>query len=98
MLRTNYFFLKFCWLSFLWLAPLFVFAQNTTGLSFEKVQGEELTNYYIKCIQQDKKGFLWFGTNEGIFKYDGYAFKAFKNYADDPHSLVNAEYGAGNIR
>jgi len=89
MFRTNYFFLKYCWLGFLWLAPWFVIAQNTTDVSFEKVQGEGLTNHFIKCIQQDKKGFLWFGTSEGIFRYDGYAFKAFKNFPDDPHSLVN---------
>ena len=59
------------------------------NINIDKVEGKGLTNYYIKCIQQDKKGFLWFGTEEGLFRYDGYNFKAFKNFPGDNQTLVN---------
>ncbi|MDN3657419.1 two-component regulator propeller domain-containing protein [Ferruginibacter paludis] len=31
------------------------------------------------CITQDRQGFMWFGTWEGLNKYDGYTFKVYKN-------------------
>ncbi len=64
-----------------------LFAQ--TNINLEKVQDEGLTNYYIKCIQQDKNGFLWFGTEEGLFRYNGYSFKPFKNFPGDSQTLIN---------
>lgn len=30
-------------------------------------------------VLQDKKGFLWFATNEGVSRYDGYEFKTFQS-------------------
>jgi len=57
------------------------------SILLEKVEGEGLTNYYIKCIQQDKYGFLWFGTEEGLFRYDGYSFVRIRHYPAGPGSL-----------
>lgn len=34
-----------------------------------------LTNEFIKSINQDDKGYIWVGTADGLFKYDGYKFK-----------------------
>ena len=39
------------------------------------------------CILQDSKGFMWFGTQEGLNKHDGYSFTVYKHDPDDPHSL-----------
>ena len=39
------------------------------------------------CILQDKNGFMWFGTQDGLNRYDGYNFKVFKNNPDDTTSL-----------
>jgi signal transduction histidine kinase/DNA-binding response OmpR family regulator/streptogramin lyase len=33
-----------------------------------------LSNNSVSCILQDREGFLWFGTNEGLNKYDGHTF------------------------
>ncbi|HEY3403768.1 MAG TPA: two-component regulator propeller domain-containing protein [Ohtaekwangia sp.] len=52
---------------------------------------------------QDKHGFMWFGTRNGLNKYDGYSFTVFKNIVDDPHSIGDdriadiAEDSHGNI-
>jgi ligand-binding sensor domain-containing protein len=41
----------------------------------------------VTCILQDHRRFLWFGTEEGLNRYDGYAFQVFKHQAQDPRSL-----------
>ncbi|MEP6949483.1 MAG: two-component regulator propeller domain-containing protein, partial [Ginsengibacter sp.] len=33
----------------------------------------------ITCIIQDKKGFMWFGTRNGLNRFDGTTFKTFRN-------------------
>src|SRR5580698_3596176 len=68
-------------------------AQDINNLHIEKVQEDGLSNDYIVCINQDTKGFIWFGTREGLFRYDGYAFRAFKNLPGDSSSLVNNVIG-----
>lgn len=52
---------------------LVVNAQN-----FEKFSNKEGFNQNtINAIDQDKYGFLWFGTPNGLIKYDGYEFETY---------------------
>ena len=46
-----------------------------------------LSQNSINCILQDNKGFMWFGTQDGLNKYDGYRFTFYKHYMDDPNSI-----------
>nr|WP_183580900.1 hybrid sensor histidine kinase/response regulator transcription factor [Mucilaginibacter sp. X5P1] len=48
-----------------------------------------LSNNAVRCIFQDHKGFLWFGTFDGLNRYDGYSFKVFRNKINDTSSLGN---------
>lgn len=48
-----------------------------------------LSNNAVTSIYQDKYGFMWFGTYEGLNRYDGYNFKVFRNNLTDSTSLVN---------
>ena len=49
---------------------------------------ENLLPYYgIYTILQDRKGFMWFGMEEGLVRYDGYDFTFFKNEPDEPPSV-----------
>ncbi len=41
----------------------------------------------VSCIAQDSKGFIWFGTQGGLNRYDGYHFKAFKHHLDKSTTL-----------
>jgi signal transduction histidine kinase/ligand-binding sensor domain-containing protein len=41
------------------------------------------------AIAEDDLGFMWFGTLNGLLRYDGYGFRQYKHDKDDPHSLSN---------
>lgn len=45
-------------------------------------------------IFQDSDGFLWFGTIDGLNKYDGYQFEVYKSVLDDPTSISNNRINA----
>lgn len=47
-------------------------------------------NTVVKIIQ-DKKGFLWFATADGLSRYDGYNFKVFKSDPSNPKSLSGSD-------
>ncbi len=49
-------------------APKFIQISTTNGLS----QG------HVNAILKDKKGFMWFATDGGLNKYDGYKFTTYK--------------------
>ena len=70
----------FCMLFYLLVIPFSLYAQNVENLRIEKVQEDGLSNDNINCISQDNDGFIWIGTHEGLFRYDGYSFKAFRNF------------------
>ncbi|MFN8252488.1 MAG: two-component regulator propeller domain-containing protein [Ferruginibacter sp.] len=46
-----------------------------------------LSNNSVRCVYQDKKGFIWFGTYDGLNRYDGSQFKVFRNKIGDSSSL-----------
>lgn len=48
-----------------------------------------LSHGNVITILQDSKGFMWFGTRDGLNKYDGYNFIVYKNDPDDSTTLVN---------
>ncbi len=48
-----------------------------------------LSNFALTKIVQDQQGFLWFGTEDGLNKYDGYEFTVYKPDAADSNSLPN---------
>src|SRR5689334_10970029 len=46
-----------------------------------------LSNNAVISIFQDHNGFMWFGTFDGLNRYDGYSFKVFRNVLNDTTSL-----------
>jgi PAS domain S-box-containing protein len=67
-----------------------------TAISQQRVQFDHLTvedglsHPVIYDILQDRQGFLWFATEDGLNRYDGYTFKVYKPIQDDPDSLQAA--------
>jgi len=48
-----------------------------------------LSESHVFCILQDRRGFMWFGTRDGLNRYDGYQMKVYRNDPDDERSLSN---------
>ena len=46
-----------------------------------------LSQSRANCIVQDSRGFMWFGTQDGLNRYDGYEFRVYEHERDDAHSL-----------
>ncbi|MGB1286448.1 MAG: ligand-binding sensor domain-containing protein, partial [Aggregatilineales bacterium] len=61
-----------------------------SGLRFEHLSAEDgLVQNEINAILQDRNGFIWFGTDNGLSRYDGYTFKNYQTDPDNPNSLRN---------
>lgn len=61
-------------------------ANDHPSISHLKIE-HGLSNNSVRCIYQDKNGFMWFGTYDGLNCYDGSEFKVFRNKLNDPNSL-----------
>ncbi|WP_198171501.1 hybrid sensor histidine kinase/response regulator [Mucilaginibacter aquatilis] len=48
-----------------------------------------LSNSAVRSIFQDHNGFMWFGTYDGLNRYDGYEFKVFRSRAGDASTLIH---------
>lgn len=48
-----------------------------------------LSQNMVDCMVQDHHGFLWFGTWNGLCRYDGYTFELFNSEVSNAHSLKN---------
>ena len=46
-----------------------------------------LTSSQVNCILKDSRGFVWFGTPAGLYRFDGYTFKNFQSDSQDGSSL-----------
>lgn len=46
-----------------------------------------LSEATVRTVAEDHKGFMWFGTENGLNKYDGYNFTAYLNQKDAPYSI-----------
>ncbi|MBI3195856.1 MAG: hypothetical protein HYZ34_15515, partial [Ignavibacteriae bacterium] len=83
VLRTYSFFLIGC----LVFATSSLFAQSAwrhIGVNDGLAQG------FVNAMLQDSRGFMWFGTSDGLSRYDGYSFK---NYRNDPTDTTTISTG-----
>ena len=62
-----------------------------------------LSQSVVTAMAQDRTGFLWLGTQDGLNRYDGYTFRVFRNEPGNATSLGNnyitalAVDGAGDL-
>jgi signal transduction histidine kinase/ligand-binding sensor domain-containing protein/CheY-like chemotaxis protein len=55
---------------------------------------EGLVQSPVSAFLQDDQGFIWFGNQKGLTRYDGYEFKTFVHNASDTTSLSNDRVNA----
>src|SRR5262245_11633332 len=76
------------------LLPLFTSAQQDSipveRFKFQHLSIDNgLSQGLIGKIVQDKHGFLWFATKDGLNRYDGYGFKIYRPDINDSTSLAD---------
>ncbi len=73
------------------LIGLVFFRSAAAHVEFERLSmGDGLAQSSIHGMAQDRYGFLWFGTQYGLSRYDGYRFETFRHRADDSSSLSDS--------
>jgi PAS domain S-box-containing protein len=61
---------------------------DATDIRFTQLSTDQgLSQTRVIQILQDDQGFLWFGSQYGLNRYDGYKFKVFKHEPGNPNSL-----------
>ncbi|TBH73025.1 hybrid sensor histidine kinase/response regulator [Aquirufa antheringensis] len=82
-MKRLFFFLAMC-------AVLSLQAQKQTR--YERLStASGLSQSSVYKIIQDKQGFLWFATGDGLNRYDGHNFKIYRNDPSDPTTLSGSE-------
>jgi signal transduction histidine kinase/ligand-binding sensor domain-containing protein/CheY-like chemotaxis protein len=77
---------------FLLLIPLCFVCSYSSAQSFgSKISrlnsSNSISQNAIQCILKDSYGFMWFGTQDGVDKYDGYQYTIYKHLSKNPKSL-----------
>ena len=63
------------------------YAQNE-NIKFRHLSSDNgLSQNFVSCILQDQKGFMWFGTKDGLNRYDGYSFVVYQHDPFDTTSI-----------
>ncbi|MFZ5518917.1 MAG: two-component regulator propeller domain-containing protein [Candidatus Zhuqueibacterota bacterium] len=76
------------------LTPIQILAQNNQFV-FKHITVEDgLSQNLVYAIRQDRNGFMWFGTQDGLNRYDGYTFTIFQYNPYDSTSIAGHEIRA----
>ena len=73
------------------LAVLASLAVQAADYVFKTLDARDgLTSSQVNCILKDSRGFMWFGTPAGLYRYDGYTFRHFQCDSQDGSSLPDS--------
>lgn len=85
LFRNDLFFVVFI---ILFLLNSFVNPITAQEIQFDKITLRDgLPDGTIICMMKDRQGFMWFGTMNGVARYDGYQFKVYQQEKNNPNSL-----------
>jgi len=68
---------------------LCIYAQNQTIRFQHLTIGKGLPTNVVNCITEDKFGYIWIGTPEGLCRFDGYNVKVYQNEKSNLYSISN---------
>src|SRR5215471_9764926 len=79
-----------------WSVTVLLAASTVSVLSAQQLPihrysvSDGLAQNTVHCIHQDAKGYMWFGTAEGLSRFDGYRFTNYGTSEGLGHSFINA--------
>lgn len=79
--------LTFCRISIL-------YCQNSKLVFSHLDVNKGISDNFVKCIYKDSKGFVWFGTNSGLNRFDGYNIEVFQQNSSDSTSISDNSINA----
>lgn len=86
-IRKAFVLVVFCFLAFE------IYSQDST-IHFDRITVKEgLSHSNVYAIAQDSYGYLWFGTQDGLNRYDGREFVIFRSEIDNSNSLSSSNFG-----
>lgn len=65
----------------------YAIAQDKSVRFEQLTTADGLSQSTVNDILQDSRGFLWFATEDGLNRYDGYEFKVYRNNPNDSFSI-----------
>lgn len=75
---------------FMLVVPFIGRSGNENDLYFRHYTNKQgLSHNTVYCAIQDKKGFMWFGTDDGLNRFDGHDFRVFRHNSHDKTTLPN---------
>lgn len=70
--------------------PTRLFSVDNINLQFNQISTKDgLSQNTVRAILEDKKGFIWAGTLDGLNRYDGYKIQAYKPQLGNANSLID---------
>ncbi|MYM28010.1 histidine kinase [Duganella sp. CY15W] len=76
--------------SCLWLLHCLAAAAIPHTLNFEQLSVKDgLAQETVTAIVQDQQGYMWFGSQHGLSRYDGYRVTVYRTIPNDPRSLAD---------
>lgn len=75
-----------CFFSFFLLGPGLLYAQHQFRFDHFSIK-DGLSQNTVQCALQDSEGYYWFGTQDGLNRYDGYTVKVYRHDREDTNTL-----------
>lgn len=95
-MRQKRFFRKICRISTLFFAVYIALNINIVQCkAYNDIVFKNITMKYslpqvpVECMIQDSRGYIWFGTNDGLCRYDGYELGRYRNESHKENSIAN---------
>ncbi len=68
---------------------------NSRSIRFNRISIKEgLSQSTVTAIVQDRRGFVWLGTQDGLNRFDGYDFVVYEHDPNDPATLSDSSIRA----
>lgn len=72
-----------------WISLVVVNAQG--AIRFEHINLDDgLSQNSVRASVKDHQGYMWFSTDDGLNRFNGYEFKVFRPKADNPYSISSS--------